>query len=192
MALFQRSLTAAVAASALAGAFALPVMAQPAPAAPAAAVAGERAPQPHMQRGEHRPADRAAHQAQRLERLKTLLQLTPAQEGAWAQYVAAQQPGTAQPPRPERGEWAKLTTPERLDRMRAMHDARTAEFNKRADATKSFYASLNASQKKAFDVASPLGGMGGKRGMHGPHGGPHGPGKGHGQPQPPAPGAAAR
>jgi Spy/CpxP family protein refolding chaperone len=53
--------------------------------------------------------------------------------------------------RPDRAEFARLTTPERIDRMRAMRSERIAEMDKRGDATKTFYASLTPEQKKVFD-----------------------------------------
>jgi hypothetical protein len=94
-------------------------------------------------------------------------------------------------------DFAKLTTPERLDKMSAMmaeHIARhQAEFQKRAEAIKAFYAVLSPEQKRAFDAMPPhmFGG-----GHHGDGGegqggwghrmgpGPHGPG-GPGAPPPP-------
>ena len=153
-----------------------------------------------MHPGKHHGATPAARQAQRLERLKTLLQLTPAQESAWSQYTAALQPPATRAPRIPHSEWATLTTPERLDRMRALHEARTAAFQQRAEATKTFYASLSAAQKKAFDVANPMGMQGhagGKHhrmhGHHRSHGGGHGMSHGHhpaSQPQAPGTGTA--
>jgi hypothetical protein len=66
-------------------------------------------------------------------------------------------------------EFAHLSTPERLDRMRALRTQRNAEMDRRADATKAFYAQLTPPQQKAFDeVALKF-----MRGRHG-HGGHHG------------------
>lgn len=114
----------------------------------------------------------------RLNVLKLRLALTPAQEGAWNAFVAGMKPPAMQ--HPDRAEMAKLTTPERIDRMRAMRDQRNAAQDKRAEATKTFYAQLSADQKKVFDGETlrmgPGGGMrghGGSGGMggHGGHGG---------------------
>jgi periplasmic protein CpxP/Spy len=58
----------------------------------------------------------------------------------------------------------KLTTPERIDKMRAMRVQRDTEMDKRADATKAFYATLNAEQKKIFDAEAMNRG-----GHHGEH-----------------------
>jgi hypothetical protein len=88
--------------------------------------------------------------ARREARLKTLLQITPAQEGAWNTFTAAMRP-PANMQRPPREDFSKLTTPERIDRMRAMRAQRMAMMDKRADATKTFYAQLSPAQQKAFD-----------------------------------------
>ena len=86
-------------------------------------------------------------------------------------------------------EFAKLTTPERLDKMSAMmteHIAKRQQaFQKHATAIKAFYAVLSPAQQHAFDALPPemLGGMHdhhegeghGPGGFHmGPPGGPHG------------------
>jgi protein CpxP len=97
---------------------------------------------------------------QGLAEFKQKLQLTPGQEAAWGTYTAALKP--AQLNRPDRAEFAKLSTPERIDRMRAARATRMAEMDRRGDATKTFYAGLTAEQKKVFD-AEPL--------QRGPHGG---------------------
>ena len=112
--------------------------------------------------------------AQRMERLKAELKITAAQEPAWNAYVAR----TAHEPRkPAAAEdWSKLTTPQRLEKMQALHNERNAEMAKRIDATKSFYAQLTPEQQKTFDAQG-----GGSRhaGMKGEHRmGGHG-GKGH-------------
>ena len=97
---------------------------------------------------------------QRLSEVKQKLQLTPAQEAAWGSYTAALKP--AQFNRPDRAEFAKLSTPERIDRMRAARVARMAEMDRRGEATKTFYAALTPEQKKVFDAESL---------QRGPHGG---------------------
>ncbi len=104
--------------------------------------------------------------AKRMGMLKQKLQITPAQEGAWNNYVAALKPTMMQ--RPGRAEFEKMSTPERIDRMRAMRTARQAEADKRGDATKTFYTALTAEQKKTFDeIGSRM--MQGKGGRHGGH-----------------------
>jgi hypothetical protein len=160
-----------IAAALLALGFAATAQPAPAPAAPGAGPGGP----PHEMMGHHgRTMDPAKmhermqqHMAQRQAQLKQKLQITPAQEGAWTAYVAAMQP-PANMQRPDRAEFAKLTTPERIDRMRALRTSHQAEMDKRGEATKTFYATLTAEQKKVFDAES----WRGRRGDH--HRGHHG------------------
>ena len=91
------------------------------------------------------------HIAKRQAQLKHKLQITPAQESAWNTYTTAMTPPANIRP-PERAEFDKLTTPERIDRMRAMRSARAAEMDKRTDAAKALYAALSPEQKKVFDA----------------------------------------
>lgn len=121
----------------------------------------------HAKMGEHR----AKHHAARAEALKQKLQLSPAQESAWTTFTTAMQPGT-RPAMPDRAELAKLTTPERLDRMRTLRTQRATEMDQRAEAVKAFYATLTPEQQKTFDTETaqrfghhgmgPMGPMGGK------------------------------
>jgi protein CpxP len=93
------------------------------------------------------------HMTKRIEELKAKLKLSPQQEAGWSTYVAAMKPSApAAHPRPE--DWAKLTTPERLDKLRDLRKGHDVEFNKRDDATRTFYTSLSAEQKKVFDDAT--------------------------------------
>lgn len=135
--------------------------AQTPPAAPGAAPA----PMAREHHGRFDPAKMQERMARHQAALKQKLQLTAAQEGAWTAYTSAMKPPAGMQ-RPDRAEFAKLTTPERIDRMRAMRSARSAEMDKRADATKAFYAALTAEQKKVFDAESLH-----RRGEH--HGGRH-------------------
>lgn len=134
---------------------------------PAAAPGADPAPMAREHHGRMDPAKMQQRMERRNAHLKQTLQITPAQEGAWAAYTGAMKP-PANMQRPQRGEFEKLTTPERIDRMRAMRTARAAEMDKRADATKTFYAALSPEQKKVFDSRS----MRGKG--HGHHDGGHG------------------
>ena len=56
--------------------------------------------------------------------------------------------------RPDHDAIARMTTPQRIDQMRQMRAQRNAEMDKRADATKTFYAQLTPPQQKAFDEVS--------------------------------------
>ncbi len=156
---------AALVASLAGGAFA-----QTPPPAPAASAAVRAAEGGHRH-GAMNPAQRQQRMEQRMADLRQKLQLTPAQEGAWNSFTQAMRPSATPPQHPDREAMARLTTPERIDQVRAMRATHQAEMDRRADATKAFYATLSPEQKKTFD-AQTLRGMGG----HGPHEG----GAGHG------------
>jgi Spy/CpxP family protein refolding chaperone len=132
--------------------------------------------------GEHDPAKMQARMTQRLAEFKVKLKVTQTQEAAWTNYIDTIKPTLRAKPETSmaasRAELNKLPTPERLDRMRALHTehmaAMTARMDQRAEATKTFYAVLNADQKKVFDeqFSRFAGGHGGHR--MGPMGGQHG------------------
>jgi hypothetical protein len=111
------------------------------------------------QQGRHGKMDSTkmeAMAAKRADALKAQLKLTAEQQPAWNAFLAAMKPDTtAKPQHPSREELDKLTTPERIDKMRALHDQQhkdmQAAMDKRDQATKTFYNSLNAEQKKVFD-----------------------------------------
>ena len=158
------------AATALLAALALPVLAQQPPATPPAASA--KAPEG---RHERRHGDHAQRHAKHLAELKAQLKLTAAQEPAWTTFTTAMQPGE-RPARLDRQDMDKLTTPERIDRMRALRAQHAAEADRRGEATKAFYAALTPEQQKTFDAQAHrghhMGGMKGGEGRHGGHGGP--------------------
>ena len=170
-------------AAVLAATGALAVAQAPAPVQPAA---GDTATQQRAAPGERRarmdPAQRqqrmAERHASRMAELKTQLQITPAQEGAWSAYAAAMQPpadAQRRGPRMERGEFDKLTTPQRIDRMQQFSAERQARMQQRGDAIKSFYAQLTPAQQKIYDERAMRSHRGeGKRGGPGMrhHGGP--------------------
>ncbi|MCZ8252848.1 MAG: Spy/CpxP family protein refolding chaperone [Hylemonella sp.] len=128
---------------------ALAVLAQPAGSPPPEGGPGMQ--QSESEHRAHRQERMKAHMAQRAAELKADLKLTPEQESGWNAYLAAMKP-PAPAARPQRDDIAKLSTPERLDKMREMRQQREAEFDKRDAATRSFYASLSAEQKKTFDA----------------------------------------
>lgn len=194
------------AATAVLAALALPVLAQQPPAmttAPTAPTAGAAAQdgrhhhagerhhghkaggQHHGNRAEHRAEYRAKH----LTALKSDLKLTAAQEPAWTAFTASMQPGE-RAARLDRSGMEQLTTPERIDRMRAMRAQHAAEADRRGEATKAFYAALTPEQQKTFDAQAHhghrMGGMAGMKGdgegRHGHHGMRGGEGR-HQQPQ---------
>lgn len=121
-------------------------------------------------RAEHHrmdPAKMEEMQAKRSADLKAKLKITAAQESAWTTFTAAMKPPARDAQqRPDRAELEKLSTPERLDKMRALRAQHLtdmqAAMNKRDDATKAFYAVLSPEQKKLFDAEhARMGGHGG-------------------------------
>ncbi len=147
------------------GAFA---QAPAAPASPAAEASGANPSHARPDRAQRFEEMQQRH-AQHLAALKEKLKLTPAQEGAWNTFASSQQP----PARPtgqarmDRGEFAKMTTPQRLDLMQSRQAERTAMFAKRADATRTFYAGLTPDQQKTFDTETMRHFGPGDRGEHG-------------------------
>lgn len=103
----------------------------------------------------HAHAKGEEHAAKRMSELKEKLKLKPGQEAAWNTFANASQPGL----RPAggdrkamRGEFEKLNTPQRLDKMLAMTDMRRAKLAERVQATKAFYAQLSPEQQGVFDA----------------------------------------
>ena len=86
--------------------------------------------------------------------MKQKLGITAAQEGAWNAWTAALKPPAQRAQRPDREAIARMTTPERIDRMRALRAERQARMDSRANATKTFYAALAPEQQKTFDQLS--------------------------------------
>ena len=188
---FQRHI-GTVAISAVLAALTLPVLAQPAPSTPVPASAEADATKGPRHAGErpthHRHADKkdgqtrdwTQHRAKRAAMLKSQLALTAAQEPAWTAFNTSMQPGE-RTARLDRSDMEKLTTPERIDRMRALRAQHAAEADRRGEATKTFYAALTPEQQKTFDaqtqrghrMGAMSGGNDGHR-AHGGHGGHHG------------------
>ncbi len=128
---------------------ALTVLAQPAGGPPPEGKPGMHQPDP--ERRAQMQERMGKQMAKRAAELKAQLKLSPEQEGSWNAYAAAMKP-PAHPAMPKHEDHAKLSTPERLDQMRAHRQQREAEFDKRDAATRSFYGTLNAEQKKTFDA----------------------------------------
>lgn len=161
----------------LLAAFGVSAMAQSAaPAAPGAAASSPSSQHMGQHMGHPDPAKMQAMMAKHQADLKDRLQLTPAQEGAWTAYTAAMQRPAGMGMRlsdAQRAEMSQLSTPERIDKMRAIRTERmaqmTAEMDKRANAVKTFYAALTPEQQKVFDAAHQ------KRSAPGEHRGHAGP-----------------
>ena len=114
---------------------------------------------PHHGMGKMDPARMQAMVDRRQARLKELLKLTPAQEGAWTTFTAAMKvPAEMMANRPDFAEITKLPTPERIDKMQALHAQHANEvkavMEKRGAATKAFYATLTPEQQKVFDTST--------------------------------------
>lgn len=138
-------------AAALCAALAWPALAQtPAASIPAAAECGMRY---DAQAARMPAAEMPARWRDAVAQFKQKLHLTPAQEAAWTQYQEAMHaPQHARLGMPEDSKTLQsLTTPERIDRMRALREQRAAAMDKHGEATKAFYAQLDSAQQKTFD-----------------------------------------
>ena len=129
---------------------ALTAHAQAVPGPGAGPGTGPGSNQPAPERRTHMQERAKQHVAQRAADLKARLKLNAEQEAAWNTYVAAMKP-PARAPLPQRADIDKLSTPERLDRMRELRQQREAEFDQRDAATRTFYGTLSAEQKRIFD-----------------------------------------
>jgi periplasmic protein CpxP/Spy len=86
------------------------------------------------------------HQAELHDKLK----LSAEQETAW-NSLQTKIKSEARNEKPNPAEFDKLTTPERIDRMQDIHKERQSRMESMGNATKDFYAQLDAEQKKVFD-----------------------------------------
>ena len=110
--------------------------------------------------GQKDPAKWEARRAERLSELKAKLNLAPEQDAAWNAFASVSQPGMHRvggDRQAMRDEFAKLSTPERIDRMQARSDMRRAKMAERAEAIKAFYAQLTPEQQKVFDAEAMTG-----------------------------------
>ena len=148
--LHRHLLTASLLAAFGIGAIAQTAAPVPAPAAPQAQAQAQR--EHRAERAEHFRERMQARFAKRLGHLKEKLQITPAQEGAWNAWTAALKPPAHQ--RFDRAAFARMTTPERIDRMKTVRAERNARAEQREDATKALYAQLSPAQQQTFDQVS--------------------------------------
>ncbi|CAN1497756.1 Spy/CpxP family protein refolding chaperone [Limnohabitans sp. B9-3] len=97
------------------------------------------------------------HWEKRQVELKAKLHLTEVQEPAWRSFVE----GMKVPAKPlgqqiEREVLAKLSTPERMEKMGVVHEANLAamqaHIKQRTEATRTFYNQLSVEQQKVFDA----------------------------------------
>jgi len=116
---------------------------------------------PRAERMQKKHAKMAGRQAQSLDALKAKLKLDTSQEAAWTAFAQSMQSAAGKMAYPDRAALSAMTTPERIDQMQARQAAQHSEMQKRADATRIFYAVLQNQQKQVFDseTASALRGM---------------------------------
>lgn len=168
----MKSTLTRVAAAALIAAGAIGAQAQtPPPAAPGGQPPGMHMPDPARMQ-QHMQERMQQRHAKRMDSLKRILQITPQQESAFAAWTNSMRPAARQPH--NREEFARMTTPQRIDALKQRRAARMADQDRRGEATKSFYAQLSGAQQKAFDEVSLKYMSRGGRGHGGMHRGHHG------------------
>mgnify|MGYP000001558317 FL=1 len=97
------------------------------------------------------------HWEKRQAELKAKLHLAGAQEPAWTAFVQSMKVPATRLTRPiDREALAKLSTPERMDKMNSVHEANLATMQahvkQRTEATRTFYNQLSVEQQKVFDA----------------------------------------
>lgn len=110
--------------------------------------------------GQQRHAKGEGFRADRLSGLKEKLKLKSEQEAAWNAFASSAQPGmhrVGADRQAMRGEFEKLNTPQRLDKMLAMSDMRRTKMLERAQVIKAFYAQLTPEQQSVFDAEAKPG-----------------------------------
>lgn len=116
-------------------------------AMPASAEAGNCGPMGGWERFHEQ---RAGRMEQHQKRLHDALKLMPDQEAAWRKFTESMH-GPAVSERANREEWAKLTAPERAEKMLDLAKQRQERMVEHVAALKTFYAVLTPEQKKIFD-----------------------------------------
>jgi len=126
-------------------------------AAAALSVSSLAAAQPAPSQGQDRQAwaqQRITERRAEVSRdLAILLEIKPGQQTALDAFLAARVP---ERPDPRAKADAAETEPERLDRMSAMAQRRTARMEARIEATRTFYAALDPHQRQLFDALMRL------------------------------------
>ena len=109
------------------------------------------------------------HHAKMMEQhhkqLHDALKLTPEQEPGWKALMDAEQPRPSTSGAEQPADWAKLSMPERAEKMLALTKARQEHMSEYVAALKGFYATLNTQQQKIFEEMH----VGQRGGMHGKH-----------------------
>jgi hypothetical protein len=111
-----------------------------------------------MHHDEGRAHDRMTrHWGKNQINLKAKLRLATTQEPAWAAFVQGMKIPAQRLVHPvDQEALAKLSTPERIETMNAMHETNLATMQKhikqRTEATRTFYDQLSVEQQKVFDA----------------------------------------
>lgn len=119
--------------------------------------------------GEQGQAMRGERMKQRQQQLHEALKLNPEQEKAWVKYQESH-PFLGATERPDRAAMAKLTAPERADKMLEQSRKHQEAMNQHVTAMKAFYDVLTPEQKKTFDAQHAQRGPSGQRPMGKPQG----------------------
>jgi protein CpxP len=125
--------------------------------------------------GGSRAERRERFMEERMAELRKELKLTAEQEANWNTWSAKMKEikEAKKQSRPDHEAMKNLPAPERLEKMIALHKAKTAYLEEALAATKTFYATLTPEQRKVFDEKTPFG-KHGQKWKH--HGGPRHPG----------------
>lgn len=109
--------------------------------------------------GQQNHGERSEQRAKHMSELKQKLHLSSSQAAAWDAFAKARQPGMhgmgmgkMGDMQAMRSELAKMSTPQRIDKMMAMSGMRHTQMLQRAEATKAFYGQLTPEQQKVFDA----------------------------------------
>ena len=120
----------------------------------------------HEAHAEHHSKMMEQHHKQ----LHDALKLTSEQEAGWKKLMESEEPRPSTSGAGQREDWAKLSTPERAEKMLELGKARQEHMAEYVAALKGFYATLSVEQKKTFEDmhADQRGSMRGKPGMKSP------------------------
>ncbi len=94
---------------------------------------------------------RAERMQKHQKQLHDALKLNPDQEAGWKKYTESMAPQSGPMMAGRSEEMAKLSAPERADKMLEFAKSRQERMTEHVAALKTFYGTLSAEQKKAFD-----------------------------------------
>ena len=92
-------------------------------------------------------SEHGAYFEKRMSALHTALKLTAAQEAGWTEFSGKMKPAEMA----KHEDWAKLSTPDRLDHMLEGMKLHEQSMIEHVAAVKTFYTTLTAEQKATFD-----------------------------------------